>query len=170
MKTNRDTTCPLCQEIQKEASQQFALLAQLPIEIRNEQWIGERIAYQIGWGQLLLYWYNTGTQGETPQMPGDGFTKWNYKAIAEYFHKKYLYDQSTQQEKHFQKVISEILEFIEKEYNTGNLDRCGIWAWCTLPSGKEWPLSKWIRVNTISPWKATSALLRKNYRKTYLPS
>jgi hypothetical protein len=70
-------------------------------------------------------------------MTGDGFTKWNYKAIAEHFHKKYLYDQSTQQEKYFQKIISEILAFVEKEYGTGNLDWCGGWPWCTLSSGKD---------------------------------
>jgi hypothetical protein len=161
MKANTDTTCPLIQEIKKEASRQFALLKQLPIEIRKEQWLAERIAYQIGWGQLLLYWYNTGIDGKTPQMPGDGFAKWDYKAISNHFYKKYLYDQGKEQEKCFQNIISEVLVVVEKEYKTGDLDRLGIWPWCTLPSGKEWPLSKWVRVNTISPWKATSSLLKK---------
>lgn len=168
MKEKRETagskslTCPLSQEIEKEASKQLTLLKQLPKEKRNELWIAERIAYQIGWGQLLLYWYNTGIQGKNPEMPGDGFTKWNYKDIAEYFYKKYLYDQGPEQEKRFQAIISEVLAIVEKEYQTGNLDECGVWPWCTLPSGKDWPLSKWVRVNTISPWKATSTLLKKH--------
>ncbi len=163
-------TCPLSQEIQKEATRQFAILAQFLPEQRSEKWIAERIAYQIGWGQLLLYWYHTGIQGKMPQMPGDGFTKWNYKAIAEQFYKKYSYDQGVQQEKCFQNIISEILAVVENEYSTGNLDHCGVWPWCTLASGKEWPLSKWVRVNTVSPWKATSSLLKEGMLKAlHLP-
>lgn len=153
--------CPFSQEIQKQAARQFAVLAQFPMEQRHERWIAERIAYQIGWGQLLLYWYHTGVQGKTPQMPGDGFTKWNFKAIAQHFHTKYLYDQGSSQETCFRNLISEILAVVEKEHLAGNLDRLGVWPWCKLPSGKEWPLRKWIQVNTIAPWKATTALLKK---------
>lgn len=155
-------TCPLSQEMQKEAARQFKALAQIPIEHRQERWIVERIAYQIGWGQLLLYWYHTGIQGKTPQMPGDGFTKWDYKAIAQHFNQKYLYDQGRQQETAFQDMLPDILAMVEQEHHAGNLDRLGVWPWCTLPSGKEWPLSKWIRVNTIAPWKATTLLLKKS--------
>lgn len=150
----------LSEEIQKEADKQFTLLDQI-LPIYRHQWIAERIAYQIGWGRLLLCWYHAGVQGKTPQMPGDGFNTWNYKAIADHFHQTCLYDQGRQQKEIFCKMISDIVSFVEQEHLQGNLDRCGVWSWCTLPSGKEWPLSKWVRVNTVSPWKKTNALLRK---------
>lgn len=41
------------------------------------------------------------------------------------------------------------------------LDQRGIWAWCTLASGKQWPLSKWIRVKTASPYKRAVQLIKK---------
>ena len=35
------------------------------------------------------------------------------------------------------------------EQQTRNLDQKSIWPWCTLTSGKKWPLSKWIRINYL---------------------
>lgn len=155
-------SCHLSHEIQKEAAKQASILAQLPEKQRHALWVAQRIAYQIGWGRLLLSWYHAGIQGNTPQMPGDGFTKWDYNAIADHFYQKYLYDQGEKQQAHFQQMIAEVVAMVEQEHSTGNLERLGVWPWCTLASGKAWPLRKWIQVNTIAPWKATTALLKKS--------
>lgn len=124
--------------------------------------IADLIAYQIGWGNCLIRWYETGISGKIPEMPGDGFTNWDYTAIAEHFYQKYCYDASDQQMRVFTQVVSRILEIIQIEYQTGNLEQIGVWPWCTLSSGKQWPLSKWIRVNTVSPYKRAAKLIKKS--------
>lgn len=55
-----------------------------------------------------------------------------------------------------------ILDIVETENQTDNLDRTGVWPWCNLPSGKQWPLNKWIRVNTASLYKRAFSLVKKN--------
>lgn len=72
----------------------------------------------------------------------DGFSKWNYVAIAKHFYQKYSYDAAIQQLEIFQETVLRILEITQKEEQTGNLDQEGIWPWCSLSSGKKWPLSK----------------------------
>jgi Protein of unknown function (DUF1706). len=123
--------------------------------------VADLIAYQIGWGKCLIRWYETGIKKEIPEMPGEGFSKWNYIAIAKHFYEKYAYDSSDGQMKIFEQVVFQILEIIQREHLTGNLDRTGVWPWCTLLSGKVWPLSKWIRVNTASPYKRAAQLIKK---------
>ncbi len=96
-----------------------------------------------------------------PDMPGDGFLKWDYIAIAHHFYQKYTYDYSEQQLKVFQQIVLRILEIIELEQETGRLEQIGIWDWCTLASGKQWPLCKWIQINTVAPYKRAIQLIKK---------
>ncbi len=123
--------------------------------------IADLLAYQIGWGKCVIRWYETGLAGKMPEMPGEGFTTWNYRAIAEHFYRVYRYNSLQEQIQVFQEVVDRILAIIQTEHNTGNLDKTGIWPWCTLRSGKEWPLSKWIQVNTAAPYKRASQLIKK---------
>lgn len=117
------------------------------------------IAYQIGWGKLLLGWYQSGVDGKLPEMPGEGFSSWDYVGLAEHFYKKYLLKDLDQQLKELEEVVGMIVEMVEGEVD--QLDQIGVWSWCTLKSGKEWPLRKWVRVNTVAPYKRASASLRK---------
>ena len=117
------------------------------------------IAYQIGWGELLIYWYRSGIQGIEIIMPGCGFDKWDYQNLALLFYKKYScfsYDEILGA---FDKIVIEIVQIVEQESVSGNLDKLGVWKWCNLKSGKQWPLRKWIRVNTIAPYKRAYKLL-----------
>lgn len=123
--------------------------------------VADIIAYQIGWGKCLIRWYEAGIREETPKMPVDGFTNWDYTAIAKCFYEKYSYDSLEQQLRVFEKVVSRILEIIQTECKTGNLERLGVWTWCKLKSGKQWPLSKWIKVNTVAPYKRAVQLIKK---------
>lgn len=117
------------------------------------------IAYQIGWGTQLLDWYETGLKGKLPVMPGDGFRKWNYAVIALHFFRKYAYDSGKEQEQVFAKIAEKIALIAEEESLKGNLEAKGVFAWCALPSGTVWPLEKWIRVNSLAPYKRASKLL-----------
>lgn len=119
------------------------------------------IAYQIGWGKCLIRWYMKGLKGEYPEMPGDGFSKWSYVEIAKHFYKKYRYDGAEEQMKILDELVLHILKIVNQEAKNGNLDQIGIWPWCTLRSGKSWPLSKWIRVNTATPYKRVFKLIKK---------
>lgn len=83
-------------------------------------------------------------------MPGDGLGSWDYVGLALHFYKAYYYDFGSKQQTIFFEVIEQIIKIVEMEFATGNLDKTGIWFWCTLKSGKLWPLSKWIKINTTS--------------------
>lgn len=124
--------------------------------------ISDIIAYQIGWGKCLIRWYEAGIQGKMPEMPGEGFSTWNYLAIAQHFYQTYQFDSADEQMRMFHYVVSRILEIVETEDQTGNLDKTGVWEWCTLSSGKHWPLSKWVRVNTASPYKRATQLIKNS--------
>lgn len=101
-----------------------------------------------------------------PIMPGEGFSKWGYVAIAQHFYQKYHYPVSHEQNQVFEQTVQQLLHIVEKEYQTGYLDQIGVWPWCTLQSGKQWPLSKWIKINSSSAYKRATSLVKK-FSKTY---
>ena len=121
------------------------------------------IAYQIGWGQAFLAWYRDGLKGLDPEMPLKGYG-WDYEAIANHFYSEYGSKSRSALIDLFSKTVSEIGRVIVDEANTGQLDAVEVWEWCRLKNGKWWPLSKWIKVNTISPYKRATKLL-KNFLK-----
>ncbi|MBI5345652.1 MAG: ClbS/DfsB family four-helix bundle protein [Chlamydiae bacterium] len=164
----------LSKEILREYTRLIELVTPLSITFRTLKEIdgtggkvsvADVIAYQIGWGKCLISWYEAGLKKEMPQMPGDGFSTWDYTAIARHFYKKYQYDSFHKQEKIFHNVVTQILKIVEKEFKTGNLDKEGIWPWCSLKSGKKWSLSKFIKVNTSSPYKRAVLLIKKEIKK-----
>lgn len=161
---------PLSQEIQKAYDQLTKAVSHIPAAIRCQKIIegtGGRvsvtdlISYQIGYGKCVIRWYEEGVQGKQPEIPGEGFIKWDYVALANYFYQKYPYDASMEQLKIFHETVHHILHIIEKEHSLGNLDKQGVWGWCTLASGKQWPLSKWIKVNTVSAYKRAASAINK---------
>lgn len=122
--------------------------------------VNDLIAYQIGWCKRLISWYEAGIKGEVPVMPGDGFSAWKYTEIAQSFYRKYHYDGFDEQDKVFNQCVVRIIEIAELEYTKGMLDKTGVWPWMTLASGKQWPLSKWMQVNTVAPFKRAAKLLK----------
>lgn len=161
---------PLSLSIQKEYNQLVTSVSKVPPQIHTKKLIpfssatvsvSDLISYQIGWGTFLISWYETGLTGKNLEMPGHGFISWDYKGIAHHFYTKYQYDGPLEQTKAFNAIVTRILEITEKEYLSGNLDKLGVWPWCTLQSGKQWPLSKWIQVNTVAPYKRACGLIKK---------
>jgi len=166
-------TAPLSQAIQKEYNKLLKLVAKIPEKDRYAKImdgtngkisVNDVIAYQIGWGNLLIGWYQAGVQGKMPEMPGDGFKTWDYGALAAHFYNKYQYKNFDDQAKQFFRTVRQIIDIVEREYASGNLDKTDVWAWCTLSSGRAWPLSKWITVNTASPYKSGTALIKKAFK------
>lgn len=171
MLINEKYKAPLSKEIQQAFNTFVSLIADIDVNRRVAKSIegtggtvsvSDLIAYQIGWGNLLIHWYEMGLQGIVPQMPGEGFSKWDYTGLAQHFYKKYHLDGYKKQEQKFYVVVKKILIIVEHEYQTKNLDKEGVWDWCTLSSGKKWPLSKWVRVNTVAPYKRATTLIKKS--------
>lgn len=132
------------------------------IEVTGEEptSVADSMAYQIGWGTLLIGWYNAGIAKKDVVMPGDDFTTWDYVGIAKHFSEKYRYQDKSTTLEAFYSVVAEIIAIVKKEEKkNGNLNRLGIWSWCTLGSGKQWPLSKWVEVNTVAPYKRARLLI-----------
>lgn len=119
------------------------------------------LAYQIGWGHLLIEWYESGIHNRQMIMPGEGFSRWEYTAIAKHFYQKYATCTLSELKNAFHLTVQRVIDMIEKEYATGHLDALGVWGWCQLQSGKEWPLSKWIKINTIAPYKRALKILKE---------
>lgn len=164
---------PLSLEINKEYNRLKKLVASIPPAARLVKKIegtgglvsvSDLIAYHIGWGKNIIRWYETGIKGETPVMPGDGFSTWDYTAIASYFYKNYAYDSKSLQDETFHQVVLDLLAIVEKEHLSGNLTALGVWPWCTLSSGKQWPLGKWIKVNTVAPYKRAYTLIKASLK------
>lgn len=160
---------PLSRDIHQEYTKLKQQIESAPAVFRFEKAIkstgrdvniSDLIAYQIGWGKAVIRWYHAGLNSETPIMPGDGFTAWNYTAIAEHFYHTYRYSCTEEQNAVFDQVVAHLIEITEQEHQMGRLEQTGIWPWCTLHSGKQWPLSKWIRVNSCAPYKRARNLIR----------
>lgn len=161
---------PLSKEIKREFNKLTFIISDISPSLRKVKYkdatrgtisVADLIAYQIGWGKLVIGWYQAGLKGRIPQMPGEGFTKWDYSGLAKHFYKKYHFDGGIKQERELYKVVKKLLAIVEHEYQTKNLDKKGVWEWSTLSSGIKWPLSKWIRINTVAPYKRATTLIRK---------
>jgi hypothetical protein len=99
---------PLAISVLKEYHKLMMLFAQIPPKLRTKKLIegtGEMvsstdlIAYQIGWINLLIGWYEAGLAHQMPDMPGDGFKNWDYTGLAQHFYKKYQFDGAQEQQK-----------------------------------------------------------------------
>lgn len=160
---------PFSKEIAQEYERLKKIIDSVPFTKREQQLldgtggkisIADLIAYQIGWGKCVIRWYEAGLNGKIPEMPGDGFSKWCYVEIAQHFYKKYRYDAASKQISIFNEVVMRIIDIVDREERNENLDRLGVWPWCTLQSGKAWPLRKWVQINTVTPYKKANRLIK----------
>jgi len=170
MKKTGSTKSPLALLLQEQYTQLKDVVVDVPEEKLNskiipfshsEVSVRDLVAYQIGWATLLINWYKTGVQGKMPHMPSEKFSTWDYSGLADHFYKTYHYSSIDKQLEHFHKVVAEIIECVEHEFETENLDKVGVWPWCTLQSGKQWSLHKWVTVNTTAPYKRATTLIKK---------
>lgn len=166
-------SCSLSQSIAQESSKLITLISQLPLhDFRVKKYEGtgglvsvaDILAYQIGWATLVIEWYTNGINNRTFVMPGEGFTTWNYNGLSLHFYRKYETISHNELIQTFSTLVTTIITIVEKEYTLHNLDALGIWPWCRLQSGKEWPLSKWIQVKTVSPYKRAQQIIKKGMK------
>jgi hypothetical protein len=112
------------------------------------------LAYQIGWGRLVLSWYQKGLEGIPFSMPLEGF-KWNELGkLASYFHQEYSGSSHQELLNLFQELVVEILELVQSLTNE-ELYTVGVFQW----TGK-YTLGRYIQLNTSSPYKNAIVKLR----------
>ncbi|SHH35401.1 hypothetical protein SAMN02745196_00095 [Clostridium collagenovorans DSM 3089] len=119
----------------------------------------QMISYQLGWMNLILDWENKENQGEVVITPTPDY-KWNkLGGLYESFYEEY--------NKYTLKELCAM--FIETEYKIINLinnytdielfqSEGRKWASST-PS--NWPIWKWIHINTVAPFKTFRSKIRK---------
>lgn len=114
------------------------------------------LAYQIGWGKVLLNWEKTEQAGKTPSMPKKGF-KWNQLGeLANSFYKQYEKKSPTQLRKLFQKTVGEI-ELLINELPEKEIFKPHMREW----TGEKWAMVKWIQINTIAPYSSARTKIRR---------
>lgn len=119
----------------------------------------QMIAYQLGWMNLILHWEKQEQEGHTVITPTPDY-KWNkLGGLYESFYKEYeeytLEDLCVM----FIKKKEEIIGLINS-YTDIELFQQGGRQWSSsTPS--NWPIWKWIHINTVAPFKSFRTKIRK---------
>ncbi len=102
------------------------------------------IAYLVGWGELVIKWHKIREQGKEPDFPETGY-KWNELGkLAQKFYDDYKNDDFKTLLKKYDKVVRDMLIFIEGKTNK---ELYGV-PWYT-----KWTMGRVIQLNTSSPYK-----------------
>lgn len=114
------------------------------------------LAYQIGWGRLLLAWEAEETAGRQPAMPAPGF-KWNQLgALAQHFYQAAAGVSRPALMAEFAALRRSLGEWLQgMDESTLLVPGQRRWA------GDKWPLAKWVQVNTAAPYNAARTKLRR---------
>lgn len=114
------------------------------------------LAYQIGWGNLLLGWESAEQKGLTPDMPAEGF-KWNELGrLADSFYKNSNKASLLELRFDFKRTVDKIKTMIENLPNE-DLFKPKRREW----TGEKWPMVKWIQINTIAPYSSARTKVRR---------
>jgi hypothetical protein len=120
------------------------------------------VAYQIGWGTLLLGWHSVGKKGDIPVLPAQGY-KWNQLgSLAQKFYADYSNKSFKQLLSLFDETVRNILKMVHEQSEV-QLYEIGVYAWTA-----KWPLGRWINVNTSSPYKSARAKIRAWKKQEHL--
>ncbi|MGF6907286.1 ClbS/DfsB family four-helix bundle protein [Fusobacterium sp. PH5-44] len=119
----------------------------------------EMIAYQLGWLNLIRNWDKDELAGKEIHMPAIGY-KWN--KLGGLYQSFYLKYKEISLEKLVEIFKSDVESFI-KWFD--NFDEEEIFK----PAGRKWaastpanwPISKWIHINTVAPFKSFRNKIRK---------
>ncbi len=119
----------------------------------------QMIAYQLGWMKLILNWEKQELKGISVITPCSEY-KWNnLGGLYQRFYKEY--EEYTLKElcSEFIKIEQEVIELV-KSYSEEELFQQGCRKWAaSTPS--NWPIWKWIHINTVAPFKSFRGKIRK---------
>lgn len=117
--------------------------------------IGNLVSYLIGWGELVLKWYERKSKGESCDFPDTGY-KWNELGkLAQKFYQEYEHLEYGILLAKLDNTVHEILKLV-KSLDDEELYRK---AWYN-----QWTLGRMIQFNTSSPLKNARGRLKKHLR------
>lgn len=121
------------------------------------------IAYQIGWGKLLLSWDADEQAGNTPIMPAEGF-KWNQLGeLAQSFYQTHHVDSMVQLRSEFAQLYQQLTDWINGLSEQALFEPL-VRHW----TGEKWAMVKWIQINTIAPYQSARTKVRRWKRQHQL--
>lgn len=119
----------------------------------------QMIAYQLGWINLILSWERDNKEGNKVITPTPEF-KWNnLGGLYQCFYEQYAeYSLETLIDM-FERDVEKIIQLIES-YTDKELFEPGGRQWATT-TPSNWPIWKWIHINTVAPFKSFRTKIRK---------
>lgn len=119
----------------------------------------QMIAYQLGWMKLILDWEKQEKEGSIVITPTPDY-KWNkLGGLYESFYKQYEDYSLEELSNMFIDTKESVIELINS-YTDKELFEQGGRKWASsTPS--NWPIWKWIHINTVAPFKSFRTKMRK---------
>ncbi len=118
----------------------------------------QNISYQLGWTHLLLQCESDEIQGIEVKTPTPEY-KWNnLGGLYQSFYHEYGSYSLQQQRELLRSQVNKIITWIES-LDDETLFTPGQRKWATTPA--QWPVWKWVHINTVAPFKNFRAQLRK---------
>lgn len=119
----------------------------------------EIIAYQLGWMELIQSWDRDELEGKEVITPAPNY-KWNQMGeLYQNFYTKYSTQSLEQLKQMFVEAVSNLNLWINN-FSDDELFESGGRKWAqSTPS--NWPIWKWIHMNTVAPFKSFRSKIRK---------
>lgn len=155
----------LVEEIKKTAAQfigEFDDVAEKDSNLRLEgvdRTPREIIAYQLGWMGLIRGWDSDELAGKEVITPAPGY-KWNKMgAIYEDFYASYNTQSLSELKQMYKEAVSGLIDWLQG-FSDDELFQPGGRKWASSTSS-NWPIWKWIHINTAAPFKTFRSKIRK---------
>ena len=119
----------------------------------------EMIAYQLGWMELIQRWDHDELEGKEVITPAPGY-KWNRLGdLYQAFYDKYKIYSLSELCQMFLLAVDSLIEWVG-QFSNDELYQSDKRKWASsTPS--NWPIWKWIHINTVAPFKSFRAKIRK---------
>ncbi|QIB68897.1 ClbS/DfsB family four-helix bundle protein [Aminipila butyrica] len=119
----------------------------------------EIIAYQLGWMKLLRSWDKDELAGKEVVTPSPGY-KWNQLGgLYQSFYAQYQEESLSELIELFGSTVEELIHWLDG-FSDEELFCSGGRKWASsTPS--NWPIWKWVHINTVAPFKSFRSKIRK---------
>ena len=154
----------LLDAVQTALDKYLAEFADIPESARNIRAAdggktpSEHLSYQLGWVSSLLDWERREQAGEEVHTPAEGF-KWNnLGGLYQRFYQVYSVYTLAEQQAMLRGKTAELCAWI-KSLSEDELFLIGQRKWAETAA--QWPLWKWIHINTVAPFTNFRTKIRK---------
>jgi len=123
----------------------------------------EMIAYQLGWLDLIRGWDRDELEGKKVVTPAPG-CKWNQMGLLyQGFYDRYNDKSLAQLRELFVGAVDSLVEWLNG-FSDDELFKSGGRKWAASTTS-NWPIWKWVHINTVAPFKSFRGKIRKWKRK-----